>query len=147
VDYIPSVEGPANGALDIASDDPDTPVLSVPLSGTGALGIPDIAVSPAAVDYGPVAIGTREFGFVSVTNLGDTRLTITGLAVTGSSDFALNTPFRHSIKIKPGRSTSIGVDYIPSDAAADSGTLEITSDDPDQPVVSVPLSGSGVPGG
>jgi len=145
VDYIPVDVDVVPDSGDLVIESVELPDLSVPLSGTGAQGIPDIVVSPAAVDYGPVSLGTRAFGFVNVENLGDTRLTISGLAVTGSTEFELNTDFKNSIKIKPGRNVWIGVDYIPVGLNADAGTLEITSDDPDQPVVSVPLSGSGVP--
>ncbi|MDH3793226.1 MAG: choice-of-anchor D domain-containing protein, partial [Rhodospirillales bacterium] len=145
LDYIPSDSGVDAGTLDIASDDPDEPVIQVVLSGSGATGTPDIAASPPALDYGSVVVGTRQFGFVSVQNLGDADLTISGIDVQGGLDFRLNTDHTLPFVVRPGDVVSIGVDYIPSDVGTDSAPLDIVSDDPDQPILTVPLSGSGVP--
>ena len=45
----------------------------------------------------------------------------------------------------PGTSADVAVDYTPSDVGDDAGTLEIVSNDPDTPSVSVALSGTGTP--
>jgi hypothetical protein len=55
--FSPLATGPVNGLLSLASDDPDTPTLVVPLAGTG-LDAPDISVSPASLDAAPAAGGT-----------------------------------------------------------------------------------------
>ncbi len=144
VDYRPSVEKAVNAALWIASDDPDENPLAVSLTGTG-VGNPDIDVSPLALDFGVSVIGTTTTLTTTISNVGRGDLTVTGLLITGSTEFVLNpaapaTPFTVAV----GASVDVPVDYIPADDIADTGTLEIDSDDPDEGLVAVTLSGTGV---
>jgi hypothetical protein len=77
---------------------------------------------------------------VTIGNTGSTGLTVTGLTITGSSDFTLNagTP-APPFTVAAAASTSVLVNYTPSGSGADSGSLAIASNDPDEALVSVEL--------
>jgi len=107
---------------------------------------PDIAVSPPAINFGDVLVGTTVTGTeVTIANNGDEILTVDSLTFTGDPVFALgqntpNTPF----EVAPNAAATVGVTYTPDGVGLDTGALEIASDDPDSPVVSVELQGNGV---
>jgi hypothetical protein len=91
---------------------------------------PELSVDPVAVAEAAVC-GERDVP-VTLTNSGDAELTITGLALDGAATGSLPaTPF----PIAAGGSVTITVTVSPGD-----GSLTIDSDDPSDPVVTVPLS-------
>ncbi|MFQ5558466.1 MAG: choice-of-anchor D domain-containing protein, partial [Acidimicrobiales bacterium] len=141
VKFIPAALGSVTGKLAIASDDPDTPTVDVPLSGTGAAGLIDISV-PSSTDLGSVALGTRGEKTVRVTNSGTSPLTVTGLDVTGDSEFSLllvGLPFT----LTAGEFKDITVRFDPFTLGLYTGNLAVTSNDPDEGTVNVALKGTG----
>ena len=145
VTYSPSAAGAASGSLVIASDDPVDPSLSVSLSGTGLAGVADINLPVVSYDYGDVVVGASSSGYIAIQNPGTADLTVTGLALTGSADFALAAGTPTTFVIPAGRQVTVRVDYTPAATGIVSGTLTVTSDDPDEPSVPVTLSGNGTP--
>ncbi len=146
--YAPTVEGPDSGTLEIASDDPNEAIVPVPLNATGGVLDADIDVTPSAINFGTVTTATRTIRFVTIANVGAAELTVTGLSMTGSTDFQLISDFEPPFTIRVGQNRVVEVHYVPSDVGPDPGTLEIASDDPDENSVSVALSGTaeaGVP--
>jgi hypothetical protein len=144
VEYTPLDAGADNGLLEVASDDPDEPLVSAPLSGSGQATPPDIDVSPLSLDFGTVAVGTTVTLTTTIHNVGGSDLTLSALTLAGSADFALgagapSVPFI----VAGGGSVNVPVDYAPSGVGPDSGTLEIASDDPDEPLIGVALDGTG----
>ncbi|MBE9553722.1 MAG: choice-of-anchor D domain-containing protein, partial [Proteobacteria bacterium] len=145
VKYSPSAAGAAAGSLAIASDDPVDPNLSVSLSGTGLAGVADINLPVVSYDYGDVVVGASSSGYIAIQNPGTADLTVTGLAVTGSADFALAAGTPTTFVIGAGRQVTVRVDYTPLAEGIVGGTLTVTSDDIDEPSVPVTLSGNGAP--
>jgi hypothetical protein len=146
IDYTPSGTGTHSTTLAVTSNDPDETTVSVPISGTGVPATPDLELSPLALDFGSVEIGTTAVRTLVIGNVGHADLTVTGLTLTDSADFALGAaapapPF----SIAAGGSVSVPVEYTTPDTGSDSGLLEVASDDPDEPVVSASLSGTGIP--
>jgi|GEM_PF-1500815 len=147
VTYSPSDEGTDSGTLVIESNDSDAPTVTVSLSGNGVpVPVPEIDVTPLSLNYGDVFIGSDSTLSVTITNTGTADLDVSsiGLGVGTSGDFAI-TSGPSNIVLVPGANTTVQVTYSPSDEGADSGTLVIGSDDTDEPVVTVSLSGNGVP--
>jgi len=143
VNYTPSAVGPDTGTLAVGSNDPDTPNVDVALSGTG---IPvqvdecDITVSPIALNFGDVQIGTTSSLTTTVGNIGAADCTVT-ITQTGSTDF---TAAPLSFTVLPSGSQVVSVDYSPATVGADTGNLAVGSNDPDTPNVDVSLSGNGI---
>lgn len=105
---------------------------------------PNIAVAPTSLAFGSITVGGNSNLTVTVSNSGNAALTVSGLGLTGSADFSLVTPPSTPFNVAAGGSASVSVRYAPATAAADAGTLSIASNDPDTPLVSVSLSGTGV---
>jgi hypothetical protein len=145
VDYTPGEEGADSGSLEIASDDPDTSVVTVSLSGNGIIPPPDqcvIGVSPPTLDYGTVEIGMTAQFATTVSNTGTVDCTVDASVSSATGEFVLASVA--SFIVAPNSSADVLVDYMPLDVGDDAGTLDLASNDPDQPLVMVPLAGSGV---
>jgi uncharacterized membrane protein len=139
VTYTPTNAGPDLADLEIPSDDPDEPVVVVPLVGADEP-VPEIEVDPLTVDFGGVDIGLTRSENVEVTNLGGATLTVSAVYLSGSGDFTYAAGSLPGT-LAPGASRTISVVYTPSDALPDGGVLTVVSDDADEPVVDVDLSG------
>lgn len=125
--------------LVIHSNDPETPELVVPVRGRG--GIRDIEVFPLTLDFGVVNEGAVRKLSVEIANVGGDPLTITEVTLTSTSvDLSLASTLR-MVRVLPSTSTVVDVAYSPVDLGFDSGTLEIRSDDEDEPLVEVAIHG------
>src|SRR5262249_4164640 len=145
----------ANGVLKITSNDPDTPISSVTLQGTGTpTPPPAIAISPASLNFG-ASIPKYFFGLrLSISNTSPCSALViiglsTGNAALPTTDHAApsHVPTTTSLggaTIAPGSSRVWVVVFAPPSVGPFSGTLTITSNDPAHPVVTVPLNGVAV---
>lgn len=145
VAFAPAALGASTADLTIASNDADSPLTQVSLSGVGIdAPQPKMSVAPLDVNLGSVMIGgTSTAQSVTVTNTGSAQLTLTGLG-TINPDFAVSPTAPPDIVVMPGGSQSLTLTFSPSTLGADSGSLIISSDDPGSPEVTISLSGTGV---
>lgn len=146
VTYTPVDDGDDFGCLEIISNDPDESSISLNLEGTGqtpTLPQPDINLSPAALDFGNVATGTPSSLQALVQNLGDADLTVSmiNLCAGTSSEYSWT---NGNFIVAPGGSQTVTVTYTPLDDGIDQGCLDFTSDDTDENISSLSLSGTGV---
>ncbi len=141
VTFGPTDLGPQSGNLTISSDDPDEGTVKIGLSGNGIAkpAAPDIAVSPEALDFGDVYVGSSRSLNVTISNVGDAGLTIYG--VTTDNDKFSTT---NITSLAAGESANVTVTFAPDVVGGQSGNLTISSDDPDEPAVKVTLSGNGI---
>ncbi len=146
VTYTPADTSPDTGSLAIGSNDPAQPTANVALTGTGvAAAACSIQVSPAALDFGAVPLGSSQTRTTTVTNAGNSNCTVNSLALAGGSELALGSSVpAPPVTLIPGESLAVAVTYTPNDVGSDAGTLTIGSTDPGQPTVVVSLAGSGV---
>jgi hypothetical protein len=124
----------------VLTNDPLTPEWTVNalLQVTGAA---DIAIAPSSLDFGDVfTVVTREESLL-VSNIGVEVLNVSDIA-SDHPDFTVSSPVA---TLAPGESQVVVVSFSPSSAGAIAATLTITSDDPDEPSLVVPLTGIGVP--
>ena len=150
--FTPIAPDARAGTLTIATTDPDQPSIIVSLAGTGVPTQPqcDIQVTPLALSFGTVAVGDSVVQQVNVSNAGTGACTINWqLAAGGSVNFTIEASTQALPgALAPGGSVTVAARYAPSEAGGDSGALQITSEDPSEPQVTVALSGSGfVPAG
>ena len=119
-------------------------VVQLAVDGIGAAPLVcDIDVNPLTLDYGTVLEGSVTTLSTTVGNTGTADCTVDSLTLSGSPDFSLGagapaTPFA----VAPGATVDVPVDYSPPSPGADSGTLSVASDDPDEAVVDVALTGT-----
>ena len=69
----------------------------------------------------------------------DLSVTATGLAGADASEFSIAAGGGAFI-VAPGDSHAVTVDFQPASVGAKSASLQVTSDDPDEPLVDVPLA-------
>jgi hypothetical protein len=105
---------------------------------------PAISVTPLALDFGAVEMGTNMTLMMRIRNEGDGDLTVSQLTVSGSADFSLIQALStSSITVAPGSFEDVPVNYAPEDTGDDAGILEIVSNDLDTSPLSVNLAGTG----
>ncbi|MEQ1802398.1 MAG: choice-of-anchor D domain-containing protein [Gammaproteobacteria bacterium] len=155
VQFAPVAAGVVNDALDIPSNDADTPSVTVAVSGTGTVSMgPAISVTDAVSPTDDRAI---DFGDVFLTNTVDQTVTVTN---DGSGDLVLGTvgtanPLAAPFSILPIADTCSGVTLAPAESctilveyAADlpdvyNDSFDIPSNDPDEPSVTVSVTATG----
>jgi uncharacterized repeat protein (TIGR01451 family) len=102
-------------------------------------------VTPSSIDFGTLAVGsTSGHRTVTITNTGNTNLTIAVETITGpnASDFAFASDHCVTNFIAAGSSCTIDLTFTPSAAGPRSATLTISDNGLGSPHT-VPLSGTG----
>ncbi|MFE8072223.1 choice-of-anchor D domain-containing protein [Marinobacteraceae bacterium S3BR75-40.1] len=143
VTYFAEGDATHTAQVTIESTDPDEASVTVDLT---AQSIPeqepDIAVDTSAVEFGSVRVGMTQEQTVTVTNQGTAGLTINEVSLQGGDgDLAL---VSHDCStVAAGDSCSATLTYTPSASGSDNAELLITSNDPDEASLTVPVSGEG----
>ena len=131
--------GTYDALLSIDSNDPVTSQTSVTaqLNVTSA---PDIHLPLTTVPFGSHFIGATHDVPITVWNLGDLPLAVSGIDVSGA-DFS---PLETAFSLAPGASRDLMVTFSPGSAGPLAGILTLHSDDPDEGAAEVALQGTGV---
>lgn len=146
VTYSPDALAIHNGKLVVTSDDRKANRVEVCLKGTG--GGPDVDVRPTSLTFGQVAVGaprTRTFRIANVglvpPGAGSAPLLVESVtARSGSSVYTVDVePFSLLI----GESRTVTVTFSPDREGEIPDVLEIRTNDTDEPMVEVALSGRG----
>jgi hypothetical protein len=144
--FRPMATGPAEGILRIQTDDPEAPVVEVPVRGEGIEA--SVRVEPSSVDFREVLRAedampaARE---VRVTNRGTDvfELVSAGLREDAGGTFSLDR--RSAVgRFEPGATETLEVRFAPAARGASRGALLLATTAPDGPMIEVPLSGRGV---
>jgi hypothetical protein len=135
VRFEPTSLGAQNATITITSDDPDTPVEIVAVSGDVSPG--DIRVT-GNTDFGDVCAEDPAEKTVSVCNVGPCNLQVTSASVDCPDFTLINNPFPAAVS--PDFCIDLVVAFTPTSAGPKSCTLTINSDDPDTPVTTLDLT-------
>ena len=100
----------------------------------------EISVNPTSLDFGSTAIGGSSTAQIAVYNNGTGVMLVDG--ITFDNDM-WNTA-TSSLTINEGENESFTIIFTPDLAGAWSGTMSLASNDPNVPVLEVPLTGTGV---
>jgi hypothetical protein len=155
ITFSPQSTGDKNANLDINSNDPDEPSVQVTLQGTGTsvVLIPDISVSPASYDFGNTLQGSSSPPLViTIANSGNGTLDVSSITISDTDNYTLandtgsapcgDIPF----SVAAGDSCMITVTFNPQSTGEKDTLLQINSNDPDQGIITLPLSGTGTGG-
>ncbi|ABQ27182.1 S8 family serine peptidase [Geotalea uraniireducens] len=114
------------------------------LNVAAALRFPQIATQPASVAFGYLLIGTGEPAQTfTITNTGALDLSVGTIALTGAvADFVMQSDYCSGQTLTPAASCSVSVKFSPQSAGFKTAALSIPSNDPDQPSLALPLSGT-----
>ena len=129
-----------DGNIRIQSNDPDENPTILPAQ-LHVLGAPDIALSPATVDFGTFFVGANPTRTLAVNNPGTDALVVSGIT---TSDPEV-TPDVTSFTLNPHQTRNVVLTFAPAAARTLSGTVTVASNDPDTPTLSVNMAGESTP--
>ncbi|OGG02314.1 MAG: hypothetical protein A3F83_07960 [Candidatus Glassbacteria bacterium RIFCSPLOWO2_12_FULL_58_11] len=136
VTFCPLATGPQNATVTIISNDPDEGTVTVSVTANN----PDISLSSAALDLGGVIVGGSGGGTFSITNQGMADLVVSAIT-SDNAEFSVSPA---AVTLLPAQSQTVTVTFSPAATGLRSATATIASNDPDQPSLSVSLSGTGL---
>ncbi len=103
-------------------------------------GIPDISVPDGPLQAGQAFVGDTVRVELPITNRGTERLNVTAVTSDRTIFFAEAAPF----SLTPGETRRVPIGFAPEQPVAVSATLTVTSNDPDEPSVTVTVQGEGL---
>jgi hypothetical protein len=138
VTFSPKATGTRSGTLTISDSVTGSPQI-VGLTGTGVTLAPVVALSSTSLAFSAVPIGTSSaVQIITLTNSGNTALSITNIQTTGNYSQTNNCP----TSLSAGSACAISVTFAPTATGARSGALTISDSGTGSPQ-SVGLSGAG----
>jgi len=131
--------GNATGTLTVQTD---TGVSSqqVSLAAAAAMAPAQINVNSTNLNLGNANVGTTAKGTLTLTNAGGANLLISLISVVGNA-FGISGITTPST-IAPGGSATLSVSFSPTTVGNDSGSITITSNDPQNPTTIITLTGT-----
>jgi hypothetical protein len=105
----------------------------------------DIDIDSTSIDFGDVLVSSdSEPETVTISNAGDYPLSIVSIEISGSdaADFSHDAACDSS-PILGGQECSFSLVFSPSSEGEKEVSVVITSDDPDEPTITIALSGNG----
>jgi hypothetical protein len=109
---------------------------------TGADSSSVLSFDPARMDFGDVPTGSKKTETVTLTNTGDAPLTIPQATLAGA-DFSLS-DLELPATLEPGGILTFTASFAPAATGEASGTIVISSEDPNMPPASLALAGMGL---
>jgi len=154
VRFEPTAATTSNDTFDIPSNDTADPTVTVTVSGTGtSAASPEISVTDDTqpfddllVPFGNVTEATTRDRTITVTNVGGLDLAIGTIGDTAaiSAPFSVQADNCSAQTLAPGANCTVVVRFAPVATGSASDSLNIPSNDPDEPSVTVQLTGTGI---
>jgi Abnormal spindle-like microcephaly-assoc'd, ASPM-SPD-2-Hydin len=137
--FTPVASGNVSGVISLTSDAGNSP-LSIALAGNGAAATRLLGASTQNVTFGNIAIGNSQSAAITLTNSGNSDVTISGVKVTGTG-FAV-TGATPGTTVAPGQATVLNVTFDPRSAGRASGAVAVMSNASNSPTISVAGTGT-----
>lgn len=138
--FAPRRHGFHRAALQVSSNDPESPH-SVPLTGIGVA--PNLEPSAEALDFGDVQLGAHKDTSLSIYNRGNAPLEISRATLASGEAFELLHDIGGST-VPPGGGIGLRIRFLPLRLGRFEDALIVRTNDPENPELSVPLTGTGV---
>ena len=138
-EFAPTAPGSLAGAVTISSNAPNSPA-RVALSGTGVGASLTLTANPGQLAFGSITAGSSSSKSVTVTNTGNTNVTISQITVSGKdvSASGITTP----LALAAGQAKVMNVSFSPTTAENVTANVTVTSSQGSSAVIAV--SGTGV---
>lgn len=152
VTFTPSAAGTRSASLVIASNDGDENPFNISLTGVGVTAPEIVVESPlnsglqdgiSSLDFGQVNTGTTGQKTVIIRNSGTAALTGLALAITGPGSNKFSFTALSATSMAPGGAIGFVITFTPTADETSEASLEITSNDEDESVFDVALTGVG----
>src|SRR5208337_4617613 len=137
--FSPTTAGSLPGTVSISSNAPGSPA-TVSLTGTGVAAAITMTPSPSSVAFGNVTVGSSGSQSVSITNTGNSSVTISQVTVNAKdvSVSGITTP----VTLTPSQATSMTVKFSPTSSENVSGNVTVSDTQGASAVI--PVTGTGV---
>ncbi len=132
--YSPVQDEHIEGTLIVASNDRETPEVTVRLLAEGLA--PTIRIDPESFDFGNMELGCVNVLEVEVSNVGRAPLTLDNVwfeDLAGNGEMTLIHNIPAGAILNPTDVQTLEVHYVPIDVEPDTGVMHIESNDPSQP--------------
>jgi hypothetical protein len=136
--FAPRAAGQANGTVTVMSDAPNSP-LTITATASAVTTTTALTSSAASLNFGDVLLGGTNSLGATLTNVGNTNVTISSVSVTGAG-FTL-TGVAANTTLAPGQTANLNAGFSPSAAGAVSGLITVNCNCA-SPVV-IALAGNG----
>ncbi|MCD6327620.1 choice-of-anchor D domain-containing protein [bacterium] len=156
IEFTPDQARSYSTMFQIRSNDPNSPtpiqVSGTGVTGGGPTGGPDIDLSVNSIDFGQMVVNGYEGRELYVNNVGSGDLFVSRLEISGTPEGTFyetqhSPPGDWSFTVEPGGSQLVYLSFHPPSVGQFMHTLNIYSNDPAEPVVTVALLGEGTEGG
>jgi hypothetical protein len=155
VRFAPASTDSFADSFDVPSNDPDAPSVVVTMTGTGtSQPVPVIEVADSVapgtdlqVPFGGVTRGETANNAVTIRNNGTGDLSIGSIAAADplAAPFAKTSDTCSGLAIPPAASCTVTIGFAPAATGDFSDSLDIPSNDPDTPSLTVTMNGNGAP--
>jgi hypothetical protein len=125
VTFTPKAAGAATSAITVTGPDGAG---TATLVANGITGRRELTITPAAMDFGAVDVGSSASEVLTVTNTGNLNVTITK-AAPPALPFVVDTPLPEGQVLSPEESLEITVTFAPTVAGKVTGSYLVNSDD------------------
>ena len=122
----------------VTSNDQQTPTVTIPLTGVGVQPI-ITPPSPLPVNLGTVVYPSWAGANILVENKGNDTLQVASATLAGSSEFKVNFDACTGAAVRGGSWCAVQVLFIPQSTGTKTATLTVISNDPDRPVLEIPI--------
>ncbi|MEM7264206.1 MAG: choice-of-anchor D domain-containing protein, partial [Planctomycetota bacterium] len=112
-------------------------------SETQVCSFPEAELSSESLSFAPLIVGESNTQNVELRNVGPAPLSVSTVSVEGAA-FSLAADYDGS-ELASGAAIELDVGFSPTEVTDYSGTLQVVSNDPSNPILAIPLDGSGVP--
>ncbi len=114
---------------------------SVSFAALSALAAPRLAVPPEGVTFGEIAAGEGASNTVEITNVSSSPVSVSQVKGCCGADASLS-----SMRIEPSASATLSVSLKPMLPGEFSKHVQILCDDPESPVINIPVTGTAAEG-
>lgn len=136
--FSPNAAGTATGAISLVSNAPNSP-LTISATGSAVTSTTELTSNVASLSFGDVLLGNSDSLGATLTNVGNTNVTISSVSVSGAG-FAF-TGVGGNTTLMPGQTASLNAAFSPSTAGAATGLITVNCNGA-SPVV-IALAGTG----
>jgi hypothetical protein len=140
--FAPTTAGSLAGTVTVSSNAANSPA-TISLSGTGVASTVTLSANPTGLSFGNVVAGSSSTKTVTLTNSGNSSLTISNVTVAAKD--VTETGITLPLTLAAGKTQTMSVKFSPTAAETVSGNITVTNSQGSSTVVSV--SGTGTQAG
>src|SRR5882762_9542193 len=140
VAFTPIAAGSVTGTVSLVSNAPNSPLM-IGLSGTGVTATFLLTANPTSLSFGNVNLGSNSSLSTSLTNTGNSNVTLSSVTASGASFSASGVT--SGTTLTPNQAVTLSVTFAPASSGSLAGSVSVVSNATNSPTT-VALSGTGV---